>query len=473
MPNHSADEYYESGMMYYQRGDLPAAVRMFEKAIFSHSPSKSSSLAAAYNNRGNLLKALGNGFDALLNYDRAIALEPNVAEYYQNKGATLADNMAEMAMAEREYEKALDLNPNLTTALVNLGNVHKATGRRETAIKLYRRAIEVDPDYVDAHLNLSFALLDLGQYEEGWREYEWRWRSGQLPPRGLSLKPWNGEPLAPDQAVVVYGEQGHGDSLQFMRYAPMVKNKSGAKVYVEVRQPLARIARTLEGIDGVAVFGEKMPDDATHCVAMLTLPRVLRTKVETIPAKVPYLKADPHRASMFRSKIAHLPPGLRIGICWAGMYRGSQPAAAMVDQRRSMALQDFSPLTTLAGIGWVSLQMGPPAEQIKTPPMGMTIGDWTDEIDDFADTAALMANLDLVITVDTSVVHLAGALGVPVWLISRYDACWRWMSPSKTTPWYPSLRHYKQESPGDWSTPLAEMRADLSELTKQNQSKAA
>lgn len=459
----SADEYYESAMTYMQRGDLPSAVRLFERAIFARAPSQSSSLAAAYNNRGNLLKMLGNGFDAVLNYERAIALEPAVAEYYQNRGATLAD-MGELGMAEDAYGRALELKPDLEHALVNLGNVYKITDRREAAVELYRKAIAVAPNYVDAHLNMSFALLDLGRFEEGWREYEWRWRSDQLPPRGLPLAAWNGEPVPEGQAILIYAEQGHGDAIQFMRYAPIVREKYGCRVYVEVRQPLARLVRTLRGVDGVVVFGEQVPADAGGAVAMMSLPRILGTTVETVPAAVPYLRADEHRAAHWRAELARLPAGLRVGVCWAGMHRASQAAAAAVDARRSMRLDDLAPLAQVPGASWVSLQLGPPSEQVRRPPPGMTVMDLTPDIEDFHDTAALVSCLDLVVTVDTAVAHLAGALGAPVWLVSRHDACWRWMAPSRTSPWYPTLKHYRQAAPGDWSAPVAEMRRDLQQL---------
>lgn len=455
----TAEEYYESAMMHLQQGHRPEAVLQMQQAL-----ALKPNYPEAWNNRGNLLYQLGNHFDAVLNFDRAIALQPSIGEYHNNRGAALMD-LGRMDEAEASYRAAIRLNPKSEHALTNYGNLLKLHHRDfPGAVEHYRRAVAAAPGYVDAHLNLSFALLEIGDFKGGWEEYEWRWKCGQLLPRGLPFIEWDGSELSSGHAILLYTEQGHGDALQFMRYAPLVKRMyPEARVYVELRQHLTRLAKTLSPVDGIIAFGEPLPEGLTHSAALMSLPRILGTSVETIPAEMPYLHAHPWRAAQFAKVIAELPPGPRVGLCWAGMYRGSQPIAADIDKRRSLPLSSFAVLAKIPGISWVNLQLGPPAEQVKAPPPGMTIGDWMPEVEDFYDTAALIENLDLIISVDTAVVHLAGALGKPVWMLSRYDGCWRWMGPRADSPWYPTLRQFRQPKPGDWDACLLETSLALTE----------
>jgi hypothetical protein len=310
-------------------------------------------------------------------------------------------------------------------------------------------------------LGLAFSLLELGQFEEGWKEYDWRWKSGQLPPRGLTVPEWQGEPAESSTDVLLfYAEQGFGDTLQFMRYAPLIKQKWGGKVILEVRLPLLRLARTLKGIDGVVAFGEQLPINMKKCLPMMTAPKIMGTNLNTIPTNIPYLHPDHSRIRVWRERLKQLPPGIRIGICWAGGSRPFQPIANAVDKRRSTTLDEFKPLC-LPGVSFVSLQIGPNASQVQSPPAGMIIADWSEVIDDFSDSAALMECLDLIITVDTSTVHLAGAIGRPVWMLSRFDNCWRWMGYREDSPWYPTLRQFTQPSQGDWSGLMQNVKREL------------
>jgi len=446
-------------MEYHLHGDPTTAVVHLQDAIFLKPD-----FAAAWNNRGCVLKQLGNNFDAVLNFDRAIAADPREPNFHNNRGAAMAD-LGQYELAERSYREAIRLKPTLAEAHLNLGNGLKASGKINDALTAYREAVRLKPDYADGHLNLAFALLDGGLMEEGWEEFEWRWKSTQLPPRGLGVPQWNGEELT-GKSLLVYGEQGMGDALQFMRYAPIIKKKYGGKVYIEVRQPIARIARTMEGIDGVVVFGETVPE-VDYGLPMMSAPRILKTTLDNVPAEIPYVHADKHRQAMFEKEYAKLPfQGLRVGVCWAGHNRTGNPGASAIDRRRSTTLASFAPLAAVPGISWVSLQKGEPESQVQRPPPGMTILHCMDDCDDFYDTAALMATLDLVITVDTSIVHLAGAMGKPVWMLSRFDGCWRWLGARRTSPWYPSLIQFRQPSPGDWGSVMNAVTTELIDFVK-------
>lgn len=453
-----AEQMFESAMLHAQQGQIPDAIVQMQK-VLELNPNH----LQAWNNRGLFLLQLGHPFDAIMNIDRAVAIGPGVAEYYNNRGAALME-LSRYPEALADYDRALALK-QFEHAHNNRGNVLAQLGRPKDAQDAYRAAIRCNPDYVDAHLNLSFQLLDEGNFEEGWKGYEWRWRSNQLVQRGLNLPPWQGERSAsPEAGLLIYAEQGFGDALQFMRYAALAKQKFGGKVYVEVRASLARITASMKGIDGVVVFGEKIPENITHCVAMMSLPLIMGTTVETIPNETPYLFADEHRIATWREKLKALPPGFKVGVCWAGMNRTSQPAAASIDARRSTTLAAFAPLAVIPGVSWVSLQKGSPAEQVQKPPRGMVIMDRTEELDDFYDTAALMKCLDLVVCVDTAPVHLSAALGVRTWMLSRFDGCWRWMGPRRDSPWYPTLTQYRQPSPGDWGSVMQDAAKDLRKL---------
>jgi tetratricopeptide (TPR) repeat protein len=428
-------------------------------------------VALAWNNRGLALMQLGHPFDAVMNIEKAIALEP-AAEYYLNLGAAYVE-YEQMETGIEHYRKCIELNPKIAHAYMNIGNALKYQGKLQEALGHYRTCVKIDPTYVDGHLVRAFAELAAGNYKAGWDEFEWRWKSNQLVPRGLPIPEWDGCSLE-GKTLLIYGEQGHGDSLQFIRYASMVKEKFGGTVWVEVRQPLVRLIKTVEGIDRVLPYGEDVPvKEIDYMIPVMSLPRIFGTTVDTIPWNGPYFKADPYRAGLWREKLKALPKGMLIGLCWAGLSRPGRPQAESVDRRRSTTLQMFAPLAKIPGISWVSLQKGLPRDQVMTPPTGMTIGDWSEEFDDFYDTAALIENLDLVITVDTAVVHLAAAMGKPTWLLSRWDGCWRWLGSREDSPWYPTLRQFVQPQPHAWEPMVEQVARALREVVGVQNKKAA
>lgn len=468
-----AEDYYESAMMHLGLGDKPAAILQLQEAILLRP-----NYGEAWNNRANLLLQLGHPFDALLNFDQAIRSAPNVPEYYNNKGAALA-GLSRYQEAVDQYDMALKLKPKFSHALINKGNSLKVMGYEDAAIENYRQAVVVDPDHAEARLNLSIALLAKGELKEGWANYDARWKSYQLPVRGLPFPEWNGEPLT-GKKLLIYAEQGNGDCLQFVRYATTVKERFGGRVFIEVRPAMTRLCRSVALVDGVITYGEQVPPDIDYCVPMMTLPRILGINtVDDIKWPGVYFKTDAHRRELWQAKIKevrthqHMTQSIAVGLCWAGLNRPHQPGAADIDSRRSMALQQFAPLALVNGITWMSLQKGPPATQLQEPIRGLTIGDYTDEMDDFYDTAALVDCLDLVITVDTAVAHLAGALGKPVWMLSRFDNCWRWFGKREDSPWYPSLRQFIQPEPNDWKSLIMYMSTELKRFVQEHSAKAA
>lgn len=460
MTSYTPEELYESAMNYFKLGDRPTAVMHLQEAIMAKPD-----YHEAYNNRANILLQLGNNFDAVLNYDRAISMSPRTPEYHNNRGAALMELNA-YDDAEKSYLHAIDLKPHFEQAQMNLGNVLKIKGRVDEARAAYERSIKANPDYIDAHLHLAFMALEVGDYATGWREFEYRWKSGQVPERGLPYPRWEGQPVDKDDGILLYAEQGLGDAIQFCRYAPLVKERYGCKVYVEVRAQLTRIVKTMKGIDGVITFAEQPPADVKYCAPLMSCPLFLGTTVETIPSPQPYLFADKGRADWFDPSLAQLKGGVRVGICWAGYNRAGNPGAAAIDRRRSMLLSQFAPLGLVSNISWVSLQKGPPSDQVKEPPKGMTILHCMEECDDFADTAALISKLDLVISVDTSVAHLAAAIGVPTWILSRHDACWRWFGSRRDSPWYAAVTHFRQKKPGDWDSLMLDVAIELRKFVK-------
>jgi hypothetical protein len=296
----------------------------------------------------------------------------------------------------------------------------------------------------------------MGDYEAGWKSFEWRWESEMAcAKRQLSGRSWLSAPSTTRETIFVYAEQGLGDVLQFCRYVPILAAR--AEVVLEVPRPLLRLLSGLPGVTRIIAAGDPPPPyDAW--LPLMSLPLALQTTRDNIPARVPYLYADPERSAFWKDRLRHL-PGRKIGLVWAGSPRLEQPRANLIDRRRSITLARYAPLAAIPGISLISLQKGDASGQ--TPPEGMLLHDWTNDLHDFADTAALVEALDLVISVDTSVVHLTGALGKPIWVLNRYDQCWRWLRDRTDSPWYPSARLFRQHAPDDWSGPIAEVVSAL------------
>jgi len=457
----TAQQIFDMACIFVSQGRFADAAVTFEKCLLVD-PTR----ADAWSNRANCLSQLGNKFDAILNYNHAIQRSDTQAEFFNNRGATWMDLKC-YPNAEKDYLKAIVLNPLIAETYSNLARCKMITGDMEAADTYFTKAIEVNPQYIEARLNRSILYLEQGRLEEGFKEYECRWQCGQLPPRGLPCPKWEGEDLN-GKRIILYQEQGLGDAVQFIRYAAVIKYRwPEAIVAVEVNLALVRLAKTVPGVDQVITYGEN-PGAADFCCPMLSAPRVLGTTMETIPVAQAYMAPDPYRVSTWADRLmadlkAH-PHRIVVGICWSGQARPMQPLANSVDARRSTQLSDWEPLAKVPGVVFVSLQQGHPASQARTPPVGMTVAAYDEEFQDFADTAALMDCLDLVISVDTSVAHVAAAIGRPVWMLSRHDGCWRWHGNRSDSPWYPTLRQFRQQTPGDWGGVFAEVAKELTKL---------
>jgi hypothetical protein len=306
-------------------------------------------------------------------------------------------------------------------------------------------------------------LILLGDLSAGLRLHERRWDllKGEFQPK--SAQPlWLGETSITGKVLYLHREQGLGDTLQFCRYATLAA-QAGAQVILEVESTLVRLISTLQGVARVIAEDDPVPDHDLRCPIM-SLPLAFGTTIETIPAETPYLRADPSDTETWRDRLQDV-KGKKVGLIWAGSSRTGLGAGVMAaDRRRSLPLAKLAPVMSVAGCTFFSLQLGPPAEQARHAPGGMVLHDHTAELHDFADTAALVENLDLVISVDTSPAHLAGAMGKPVWLLNRFDTCWRWFLDREDSPWYPTMRIFRQPQPGDWDSVIHALAAALREF---------
>ncbi len=423
-------------------GNLGLALRALgrhEEALplFERAAALQPALPSAQLNLGNALNELGRFGEAEAAYRRSIERDAGYAEAHCNLGTLLRDQ-GRLDEAEAELDAALRLNPRLVVARYNLGNAHKDRGRLDAAIATYREALRFDPTHAESHWNLSHALLLAGHLEDGFIEYEWRWRLPAMGDHGFSGPRWDSA-AAPGAKVVVHAEQGFGDAIQFARYVPLIAAR-GHSATLLVRPPLLRLFETLPNVEVVT----QLPSgrwEGYHC-PLLSLPLAFGTRLETIPAAVPYLRAEPRAAEKFRARFEA--PEFKVGLVWRG--NPEKPG----DARRSLAPSALRPLFELSGVRLISLQMPPRAGDLDQLRQFGALDDPMDEIGDFADTAALIASLDLVITVDTAVAHLAGALAAPVWLLLPFVPDWRWMMARPDSPWYPTARLFRQTAPGDW-----------------------
>ena len=399
----------------------------------------------------------GRPEEAILLIRRALAVNPSYAGAYINLGNALQEvgNFAEAVMS---YRQALALQPNFAMAHNNLGNALKELGKLDEALTCYRRAIELKPDYANAHNNLGIGLLLSGYWREGFAEYQWRWQVESWPCKMpvLAGPPWEGECLS-GKTILVHCEQGLGDSIHFIRFVkPLAEMAACVRVLVPPR--LGRLFRSIPGVNLVTAVPEAGSYDC-H-LPLMCLPRVLETTPETLASVVPYLRPEPVRVAAWRNRLPS--SGFRIGIAWQGNPKGS------AEKGRSAPLACFAPLARIAGVRLISLQKGPGLDQLDRLPAGMVVetlgADFDTGPDAFLDTAAVMMGLDLIVTIDTAIGHLAGAHGRPVWLALQAVPHWVWMLEREDTPWYPEMRLFRQSSRGDWREVFERMAAKLEQL---------
>jgi tetratricopeptide (TPR) repeat protein len=431
---------------------LPDAEHHYRTAI-SHRPSH----APAFINLGLLLTETNRHAEAMLLLRQATRLAPTSKEAWNNLGLAYS-GLGELATARSCYEEALRLSPDYAEAHANLGSAYKEEGRLDEALASYQLALWYRPDLPSAHYNRSLALLQAGDYERGWTAYEWRWKRPTMPPRPFSQPRWDGSPLE-GKTILLWCEQGLGDALQFVRYAALVKERGG-KVLLECPPPLVALLQSCPGVDRVIAEGEPLPDFDVQ-VPLLSLPGLFGTTLASVPASVPYLHADPERVAAWREKLTGGDEVLRVGVVWQGNPRHGW------DRWRSFPLSALLPLAAVPGVRLISLQKGHGSEQLQSLRGRFAVADLGDELDPgggFADTAAVMANLDLVVSADTAAAHLAGALGAPTWMAVAAVSDWRWLLGRDDSTWYPTLRLFRQRHLNAWDDVFQRMTTDLKEM---------
>jgi tetratricopeptide (TPR) repeat protein len=511
------------GIVLAARGKPTEAIEAYRQAI-----DLDENFAEAHNNLGTVLQSTGELDQAIVHYRRAVAINPRYAAAHSNLGAALEIKRDFRAAAEAYrqalghdprhvnslvslgkiledqgqpdealacYDRAVAADPMFAQALVHRANVYKTLGRVRDAEAGYETALGIDPDNVEAHTNISLLQSELGQFSaalahldqaaqiqpesalvrnnrgmlllllgdfaRGWGEYEWRWQAPGAGHRPAAGPGWDGGPLD-GRTILLYPEQGSGDMLQFIRYAPLVKARGG-RVIVGCAERMVPILSTCRGIEQFYSQTTTPPFD-THA-ALISLPGIFKTDLASIPADVPYLSAEPDRIERWRKRLRD-DGRLRVGINWQGSTK------YVLDHQRSMPLAQFGPLAQTEGVRLISLQKGEGVEQLADAPFPVEqLGEAVDQDAAFCDTAAVIKNLDLVITSDTAVAHLAGALGAPVWLALGLSPDWRWLLNRDDSPWYPTMRLFRQSQLGDWPGVFGRMAADLKPLAAQARSK--
>jgi tetratricopeptide (TPR) repeat protein len=440
------------GLVLLDAGRPGEAREAFELAI-----QRSPRTPALLFNLGNALKADGDPAGAIARYKEALSLGLDRAEVHNNLGVALqdADRWTEAFDA---FTRALSRAPQYIPALANAGHALIQMGRPHEAVEILRRAVQLAPEYADGHWLLSHALLVTAQWPEGWDEYEWRWHrmAAVTYHRGRPESRWSGGEIA-NKRILLYAEQGIGDAVQFARYAPLVAAR-GATVNIECHHELVALLSGIEGVSAVSARGESDPVYDVAC-PLLSLPSVFRTTIETIPAQTPYIVPDARRVALWRHELEPYRKSLRVGIVWAGNANHAN------DRRRSVPVGHFARIVSVPGVQCFTLQKTDPAETRWDAHDTHRYIDWTQRLRDFADTAALISALDLVVTVDTAVAHVAGALGARVWMLVPSVPDWRWLLDRTDSPWYPSMRIFRQRAAGDWRPVIDEVNAELGRVS--------
>lgn len=467
----------EAGAVYVSLGQIPGATvsMLFEAANWLalaalHDPAvalyrsalrQAPEEVALLNNLANSLRELGRLDEARAAYESALSLLPDDPGLVSNLGS-LAKDRGDLDEAVRLGLKAVALGGDVL-AHSNLGYAYYLQGKIDEAAEWFDRAEKLAPGDADVVFHQGVVDLARGSWRRGWERYEQRWnrRRATESLRHPERPQWTGENLE-GKRILVWSEQGLGDTLQFIRLAEIVESM-GATVLAEAQAPLVSLLSQMPCLQTVAAKGDDLPDFDLH-IPLLSLPRVLGLTLESLPTFHPYLSAAPDRVAFWRdwwerrgtSRLA------RVGLVWAGESRKHDVECLLIDRRRSMDLATLAPILEIDGIDFVSLQLGPARSQISSQgPFKSTVLDPMDHVVDFADTAGLLETLDAVISVDTSVLHLAGAMGKPVFALSRFDACWRWLLGRDDSPWYPSLKLYRQIYSGRWAEPVEFLKQDM------------
>jgi tetratricopeptide (TPR) repeat protein len=454
--NHEA--LFKMGMACNLQGKLDDACTYYEKVL-----ALTPNMAEANNNLGDIYYRQGHLDKALLRFERARAERPGSAEANNNIGNVLKDQ-GKLEEALASYAKAMKSQPGNAVVMNNMGDILRQLHRFAEATSQLRKAIALKPDLKEAHYNLSLVLFMLGDLAAGLPAYESRLdvdRKSQYAASGVwatlsqlaAVPRWQGEPLR-GRSLLIWTEQGIGDSLMMLRYLPKLVDRGAGKIVVYCAPALSGIFRGKADL----ILDNRSPLPVgcfdLHCPIM-SLPYVFKTTLDSIPNAVPYLAAAESFSSRWNKRL-HDYPALKVGLAWAGNR------ALKSDRLRSFALERYAPLMTVPGVHFFSLQKGDAAQELQAK--GWPIHDWMHDCGDLTETAALIDQLDLIISVDTAVAHLAGALGKPIWLLNRFESEWRWMLEREDSPWYPSMRIFRQPVVHDWDSVIGRVRNELAML---------
>lgn len=436
------DEYFEKALLAIKDRSYDRAAELLVNVI-KLKPDH----AEAWVTRGNVVHAMGRFFDSLLHYDRALELNPKLHDGWCNRGIAFAD-LGLWASAQECFEKSLALMPALEPHM-NWANMACHVMDLETAEREYRACLEIEPGNFDAHINLGITLLGQGRWKEGWPEYEWRHRNTPYQPRSQRNFPqWKGESLH-GKSIVLWPEQGFGDEILFMRYAKAVKDFGAEVVMLEARPPLLRLAKWVSGVDVAVMYNDTLPTVPDFSCALMDVPMILGSSAPKWDGPYVSWKSERNFAG-------------NVGLCWSSGQRPLQPETAATASMKSIYLEWLRKLV-MPGVQLVSLQKEHDDERLMKE---LGILDPMPQVNDFADTAELINGLDLVISVDTAVAHLAGAMGKPVWNLVRFNAYWPWMMEVWDTAWYPSMKLLRQPTMGDWDTPIKFAIQELSRMVE-------
>ena len=444
-----AKQLFLEGSKLLQTGNASAALTRF-RVVLTVEPLN----PLIHLHTGAALHDLGRYPEAAASYHQALELAPNMGEGHNNLGNSLMA-MGLFRDAAECFTRAATILQTSPVPLTARATALQALGQVTESERDCRVALAIDPCFPAAHWNLALNLLLQGRYQEGWPEYEWRWRKPDFtsPCRHTDLPLWDGTPLD-GSTILLHAEQGFGDAIQFVRYAPLVAARGG-NIVLECHPQLVSLFQGVEGVRAVIPFGSPMPSFACQA-PLLSLPLIFGTTLKSIPSRIPYISiSDTYRRKWER--ITPFNQELRIGVAWTGKK--------FPDPLRSCRLSDLTPLADLQNAMFYSLQMGRGSEQTCSPPTGMRLVDLTGQIFDFADTAALIEQMDLVISIDTAVAHLAGAMGKPTFLMLPFAPDWRWLLERNDSPWYPTVRIFRQKLPGEWGNVVAGIHKTLLDIT--------
>jgi len=451
------------------KGVLLQGLNQFDQALacFDKALQMNPRFWDAHSNRGVTLQKMRRLEESAIAFHQALEMDAKQASVYNNLGNVLGE-LGRFDEALEQFTQAVELAPGVAQPLINKGIVLQEMGDLTQALASLNQALTLEPENPEAHWSKAVALLLSGQFDQGWQEFEWRWQRQNLADQNTRLgKPlWLGNAPLEHKTILLHGEQGLGDTIQFCRYVSLIARQS-AKVILEVPPALVELCRSLDGAHQVIEAGtHNMPDFDYHC-PLMSLPLVFKTNLNNPPLSSSYLKADSTKVEFWQKQLGKKTK-LRIGLVWSGGFRADMPELWGVNERRNIALEKLAPLSTV-NAQFFSLQKGMPAQaELKTlqdlSRDGLPIIDLTNQLHDFSDTAAVIENLDLIISVDTSTAHLAAALGKPTWILNRFDSCWRWLQHGKETMWYPTVKIYRQHAWQDWSLAIEELEADLMNL---------